>query len=112
MIIDIVVCDYLKEHASVPVYLERPARKPSRFILVEKTGSARSNHINEATIAVQSWAPRLSEAAALNEEAKTIMDNLIELDCISRSQLNTDYNFTNTADKQYRYQAVYDITYY
>lgn len=112
MIIDIVVCDYLKEHASVPAYLERPARKPPRFILVEKTGSGRLDHIYEATIAVQSWAPTLYEAAALNEEVKTLMDNLIELDSVSRSQLNSDYNFTNTADKQYRYQAVYDITHY
>ena len=112
MIIEIIVLNYLNEHASVPVYLERPARKPPSFILVEKTGSGRSNHINEATIAVQSWAPRLTEAAALNEEVKALMDNLIELDSISRSQLNSDYNFTNTADKQYRYQAVYDITHY
>lgn len=112
MIIEIIVLNYLSEHASVPVYLERPARKPPRFILVEKTGSGRSDHLNEATIAVQSWAPRLTEAAALNEEVKTLMDNLIELDSVSRSQLNSDYNFTNTADKQYRYQAVYDITHY
>ena len=112
MIIEIIVLNYLNEHASVPVYLERPARKPTSFILVEKTGSGRSNHINEATIAVQSWAPRLTEAAALNEEVKALMDNLIELDSVSRSQLNSDYNFTNTADKQYRYQAVYDITHY
>lgn len=110
--IEAIVCNYLNEHMSVPVFLERPARMPPRFILLEKTGSARSNHINEATIAVQSWAPRLFEAARLNEEVKALMDNLIELDCVSRSQLNSDYNFTNTADKQYRYQAVYDITHY
>lgn len=106
------VCDYLNDHADIPAYLERPRQKPVRFLLVEKTGSGRSNHLNTATIAVQSWAPSLYEAASLNEAVKTLMDNLIELDRISRSQLNTDYNFTNTADKQYRYQAVYDITYY
>ena len=37
---------------------------------------------------------------------------IIELDDISRCELNTDYNYTDTARKKYRYQAVYDIVHY
>jgi len=31
---------------------------------------------------------------------------------VTKSALESDYNFTNIANKQPRYQAVYDITHY
>jgi len=31
---------------------------------------------------------------------------------IGKVKLNSDYNFTDTVTKQYRYQAVYDISHY
>ena len=40
------------------------------------------------------------------------MDRLAGHPKISRVQLNSDYNFTDTAQKRHRYQAVYDITFY
>ena len=40
------------------------------------------------------------------------MDGIIELDCITSCELNTDYDFTNTNKKKYRYQAVYDLVFY
>lgn len=110
--IETILLDYLDANASVPCYMERPERPPESYVLIEKTGSSRSNHINRATIALQSYAPTLYQAAALNEEVKTLMDESIELGSVCRAQLNSDYNFTDTASKGYRYQAVYDITHY
>ena len=107
-----IVLDYLNEHASARAYMERPARKPASFILLEKTGSRRSNKIEQSTIAVQSYAPTLYKAAQLNEEVKELMYSLTDLEEISGVQLNSDYNFTNTADKQYRYQAVFVVTHF
>ena len=110
--IETILLDYLNATASVPAYMERPEVPPASYVLVEKTGSSRSNHINQSTIALQSYAPTLYQAAALNEEVKTLMDESIELGSVCRAQLNSDYNFTDTASKGYRYQAVYDITHY
>ena len=31
---------------------------------------------------------------------------------VASCRLNSDYNFTDTTKKQYRYQAVFDIVYY
>ena len=106
------ILDYMNETASVKAYMERPARKPASFILLEKTGSRRSNKIEQSTITVQSYAPSLYEAATLNEEAKSLMYELVALDNVSAVELNSDYNFTNTADKQYRYQAVFVVTHF
>ena len=52
------------------------------------------------------------EAAALNELVKTAADSLVTLDEIASAKLNSDYNFTDTTTKRYRYQAVYDIKHY
>ena len=110
--VEIILYEYLSEEASVPVYMMRPPTPPEKYIVIEKTGSERANYITTATVAIQSYAPTLYEAAELNEEAKTLLDNAVELPDISSSKLQTDYNFTNTASKQPRYQAVYDVTYF
>ncbi len=104
--------DYLAEVLTVPVYMEIPANPPDRFAVVEKTGSARKALLNSAMIAIKSYGDTLYHAAQLNEQVKTAMDGAIVLDAISSVALNSDYNFTDTATKRYRYQAVYDITYY
>lgn len=60
----------------------------------------------------RSYAPSLYKAAALNEDVKAALDNAIVLDDIARAKLNSDYNYTDTAKKLYRYQCVYDFTHY
>ena len=110
--IEKILRDYLNRNASVPCYLQRPKVEPDKYILIEKTGSFRRNYIIRSTFAIQSYAPRLYQAAELNEEVKTLLDNAVVMDEISASKLNSDYNFTNTADKHYRYQAVYNITHF
>ena len=40
------------------------------------------------------------------------MEDIVELDSISQAELNTDYNFTDTQTKRYRYQAVYDLVFF
>lgn len=106
------VLDYLQEKLDVPVYMEKPANPGQSYVIIVKTGSSRSNWIYHATFAIQSIAGSLYEAALLNEQVKSAMDDIVVLDQITRSQLNSDYEFTNTATKERRYQAVYDLIHY
>ena len=110
--IEIIIKNYLAEKLSMPVVLEVPADPPKSFILLEKTGSSREEHIDLAMLAIQSYAPSMYEAAKLNERVKAAMDSAAELDAVSASRLNSDYNFTDTSTKRYRYQAVYDLVYF
>ena len=103
--------DYLGTELSVGVYMEAPEQL-TNYVLLDQTGSSRTNHIITTTIAVQSCAPSLYEAMLLNEEVKAAMDGFLSLEQVTRVELETDYNFTNTATKQYRWQAVYLITHY
>lgn len=110
--IECIVLDYLNDRLEVPVYFESPENPPERYVLIEKTGSSVTNYIYSATFTIQSYAKTLQEAAELNESVKAAMDELPLLDEVSRSKLNTDYNYTDHDTGQYRYQTVYDITHY
>jgi len=110
--IELTVLNYLKSVLDVPVVMEKPTGNVDEFVLIEKTGSRVDNYcINRATFALQSWSTSLYNAASLNEDVKQAMDKIIESTDVSKSQLNSDYNFTDTTTKSYRYQAVYDLVF-
>ena len=109
--IETILLEFLKSRLGVPVYMEVPEKDLDVFVVLEKTGSSKVNHIPSATIAAQSYGKSLYEAAKLNEQVKDAIESAIELDEISAVRLNSDYNFTDTATKRYRYQALYVITY-
>lgn len=110
--IEQILLDYLLDQLAVPAYLERPADPPERYVLIEKTGGSQRNLLKSATLALQSHAESLYQAALLNEEVKGAMENAVALPEISSAKLNSDYNFTDTTTREYRYQAVYNVTYY
>ena len=103
--------DYLGQSLDVPVVMEAP-EQTTGYVLIDQTASSRTNHIVTTTFAIQSYGASLYEAMLLNEEVKEAMVGFAELDNVTRVELQTDYNFTNTATKQYRWQAVYLITHY
>ena len=103
--------DYLDHNLSVPVVMEAP-EQTTDYVLIDQTGSSRTNHIITTTFAIQSYGDSLYEAMVLNDGVKDAMVGFAELDDVTRVELETDYNYTNTATKQYRWQAVFDVTHY
>ena len=112
--IEKIVLDYLTEALDpVPVHVMEPDDSHGEtFVVIQKTGSGKVNHICSATFAVQSYAPSLYEAAVLNEAVKDAMENIITLDEVTRCALNSDYPVVKESTKQPRYQAVFDLTHY
>lgn len=110
--IEKILLDHLSVSLGVDCGMEVPANVPDSFVVLEKTGDSSENRVNTAIVAVQSYAPSLYEAACLNERVKTAMDAATTLPGVAAVHLNSDYNFTDTASKRYRYQAVFDVTYY
>ena len=96
----------------IPVYTEIPEDRPAKFVTLEKTGGSRSNYLETATIAFQCWAGSLFEASDLCRTLCAVMDASIALDEISKAEYVSDYNYTDSGRKEYRYQAVYQITHY
>lgn len=104
---------YLKNAGlSANVYMEQPKTKPAYFYILEKTGSYIENKIITSNIIIQSYAKTLAEAAAMSEEVINVMLQAITKEDITNVTLNSDYNFTDPATKQYRYQALFTVTHY
>lgn len=103
--------DYLAEQLDIGVYMEQPEQLTD-YVLIDQTGTSRANHIITTTIAIQSYGSSLYNAMILNDRVAQTMEGFAQLNEVARVELETDYNFTNTATKQYRWQAVYLITHY
>lgn len=109
--IEKVILDYLKEVLEVDVLLERVPGVDLPFVLFERTGSRVYNHTTTALFAFQSYAETMYKAAELNEKLKDALNDMPNHTDISKAKLNSDYNFTNIQTNEYRYQAIYEITY-
>lgn len=110
--IELTILNYLNSELSVTAYMEYPEEPPAKFVTIDKTGGSGDANIRRATVAIQSYANSLYEAAELNEAVKTAMLVINrKTNSVSHVELNSDYEFTNSAKKRYRYQAVFDLVY-
>lgn len=112
MIVEAVVRNYLEEELKLPVFLEHEKNMPEQYVMIERTGGGRVDLLNNATLAVQSIGQSMYDAAVLNERVKSAMYALPGSHGVSSCRLNSDYNFTDTETKEYRYQAVFYLTHY
>lgn len=116
--IETIIRDYLEGALSgVPVFLEMPTvpdeELPTEFVLVERIAGSKTNQIDFASFALKSYSTQcLYNAAFLDGCVRRAMDEAVTLDSIASARLASNYNFTDTSTKRYRYQAVYDIYYY
>lgn len=106
------VLDYLSGKLTVPVYMEVPEDVPASYVVIEKTGGGMENQIWRATLEIKSYAWTLYDAAVLNADVIYNMLHITDAENVSRCSLNSDYNFTDTRTKEYRYQAVFDLVYF
>lgn len=114
--IEITIKNFLESKLSLPVLLEKPKSKASKYVLIERTGGAQKNKIPSAILTIQSYDTTMQKAAELNELVKYWMldgmEGLVTENEVVSVDLNSDYNYTDTTTKEYRYQAVYNIVHY
>ena len=110
--IETIILNYLTA-AGITAVMEVPEGGGTPpFVVVERTGGGESNLLRQATVAIRSYGASLYAAAALNDLVVKTMEGLPELPSVAACDLNSDYNYTDTEKRQYRYQAVFDIVYY
>lgn len=111
--IEVTLYNYLKTALSpIHVTFEKQKNMPDSYVLLEKTGSSQNDLLMNSTFAIQSYASTMYESMVLNQKVKEMMEDAVNLSIITKVELNSDYNFTDTATKKPRYQAVFDITHY
>lgn len=114
MLIDELLLHYLMDKTGTEAFFEEPekAYRPDEYFIVERLGSGDKNHIGSAQLAVQSYAPSLVEAMELDHRAIDALKGFAELPEVCRCKKVSDYNFTDISTHRYRWQAVFNITYY
>ena len=112
ILIEKVVSDYLNNTLDNPTYTQEPHNGETDYYLIEKVGSSVSNKIDGSMIVIESHASSRYEAAQMNLEVIEAMDNIITLDDITRCEKNSDYDYTDTSRKDYRYRALFELTHY
>lgn len=110
------ILDYLNSLPGTPAkaVMEIPEGgvTPPMWVIERTGGGTLEGHIGTAMVAIRSYGATLYEAAQLNQTLKAALNGLVELNDVARCQLNSDYNYTDTTKKLYRYQAVFDIIHY
>lgn len=110
--IETIILNHLSS-GGVTAYMEIPEGGGTPpFCVIERTGGGEENRIRHATVAIQSYGASLYLAAELNQTIIELMDGIADGGKVSSCRLNSDYNFTDTTKKKYRYQAVFDLVYY
>lgn len=106
------IMEYLQDRLDVPAFLEVPEEKPVRYVTVERTAGRREDHVYQSSVVVDVYDGTLAGTIELNEAVVGAMLGIIELDGITSCKLNSNYNDTDTATKEYRYGALFDLTHY
>lgn len=111
-IIEYLIAELSEAFAPVPVRAERPENLPEAFVIVEWIGAGEADHIRSATVAVQTYAGRMVDALQMCETAIEAMQALPDKNRVTAVELNSAYNYTDEEEHMYRYQAIFDLTYY
>ena len=112
MTAELIVLEGLRKALPVPVSMERFGDEPGEFVLVERVGGSKGTGIERASFAIQSYSDSMYGACSLNEKVRTAMLDPINDSNVSRVDLDSDYNYTDTTTKKYRYQGVYDLVFF
>ena len=114
--IEIIILNYLLkrqiEGIKNNVFVQTPQIPPDEYVLIEKTSGSKDDHISHAMVAIKSVSNNgLVEAMQITEKVKACMEEMADSENIYSCSLNSDYNYTDTQTKEYRYQAVFNINY-
>lgn len=107
------ILNFLKDRGFT-CYMEEPVKKPSEYVLVEKTGSSDAGDgLYSSLYAFRSYSTSMYKASRLDDKVKAAVFGMPQnIPGITDATLNSDYNYTDTETKRYRYQAVFEITHF
>lgn len=116
MVIEEEILAYLTDPDGVgfsDVYTEVPQMPPVEYFIIERTSGDSTNFVRSATIAIQCIsAISMQNAAYMCEYIILAMEQIPNnVQDIFSCRLVSNYNSTDTDTKQYRYQAVFELTY-
>ena len=113
MIIEKPVIATIDKYTDFAAYAETPPDMPYEYFTVQRLGGGSRDMLRTAQIAVRAFSrnSKLRAAVMIEDAIKVLKAHLAETDGITSCKLNSSYDNTLTATKQYCFQAVFIITY-
>lgn len=108
------VVDYLNgRKLSATAYYDAPSKRPSTFIVVERTGGTDDELVIERPMLdIQCWATSRRDAAVLADEVKGAMRSMPdELDCCFYADVTSTFRDYDLESGTPRYHVVAEITF-
>lgn len=113
MIIESIIINHLKDGLDgVEVHSLVPSNRPQTFVVVERTGGSIENLIKQGMFVADCYAPTMEKAAELCEQVIEQMMTLPVHNEVASVRLNAHYNDTDTALHEFKYAALFEVTYY
>lgn len=109
--IETTIRDFLKAELDVPVYMEILEKPAKSFVTIQKMDAGKKDHIKAATISIEAVAETKYKTALLSEQVVEKMEELGESDYVFSTELGGESDNTDTANKKYRYETIWNIFY-
>lgn len=115
MIIEKLIIEYLKGEdlpgIGANVYAETPVDPPENYVLIRRTGGSAANYLRDYTIYTETISRTDKLTAATNHESVIeAMQRMPDTENVFRCRLNSDYDATRAEKKDYRFQALWQIS--
>lgn len=79
------------------------------MLIVDRTGGSVTNLVKTTSIVVDSYGESKAAASVLNDTVIDAMFQAVSEEGFSSVSLNSTYSDTDTASKEYRYGALFEI---
>lgn len=111
MLIEMTIRDYLLgKIQNIPIEVEEPTNE-SKYIIFRVIERGKLDLIKSVTVEFYCYGESKFEAATLDEELRTAMENIVELGSIFSSKLGGGNDSYDTDLKKYRYRSYFNLTY-
>lgn len=110
--VDVEILNRLKALLSLNVYMEVPDDAPEEFYVIQFVKGECRHGLAEMSIIAQSYGNTMYRACDMNKDMEAALESLITEDYIRDISRNGSYPYNKTDIKQYRYQCLFDVSYY
>lgn len=111
MLIEKTIRDYLlNKIQNVPIEVQEPTNE-TKYIVFRIVDRGKLNLINEVTVEFYCYGKSKFEAASLDEELRSAMEDIVVLNSIFSSKLGGGNDEYDTDLDRYRYRSYFNLTF-
>lgn len=97
------------ELTGIPVSTDVPAKRPERFVTVERVGGDESPFTDRPLLAIQCWDTSRVQASFLAQRVKVLLERATRIPAVARVRIESTLNYP-LDERSPRYQITAELT--